>query len=147
MTWGKVTHNQRKAIHTLLSKLDLMEEKEEIVAKYSYTGLSSTSLLTFQEAGNLIQDLKSQLPDEEEAKQKMIRKILYYGYELGFDKPGDSQQGLKKSKINFINCNAWCLSPRSKHKKGLKQMNIKELSDTVTQFEQMYKTETKALAQ
>ena len=72
---------------------------------------------------------------------RMRRKMLYFGYQMGYDQPrDDAQKGLPQNEICMQNVSAWCKSKHCSVKKPLKRMTGKELRVALTQFEQVYKS-------
>lgn len=74
-------------------------------------------------------------------KSKMFKKMLYYGYQMDYDKPrSEAQKALPKHEVNMQNVSGWCASEKCSIKKPLKAMTAKELSKALSQFELVYKS-------
>ncbi|MEQ9022456.1 MAG: hypothetical protein RLN82_06800, partial [Pseudomonadales bacterium] len=129
---------------------DMMEEKRDLVRQFSAGRCTSTKSLLFSEADQMIKALLDQTgeqPSSDGGYERMVKKMLYYGYEMGFDKPRHADQhGMKASKINFQNVDAWCRSNKSKFGKPLNDMDFDEMRITLGQFERMYKNQIESLA-
>lgn len=117
-----MNHAQNKALHGLLNRTGLMEQKEALVMAFSNGRVKSSRELAFQEAGALITHLKSL-----DKSHRMRRKIISMAHELGWKVPGT-----KKIDMNAIN--AWC-EKYGFGKKELNQYTEQELPKLVTQFQ------------
>lgn len=142
MTPAPVNPRQIKKLHTLLSSLDMMEDKRELISRYSHGRTISSRDLYFSEAARLIEALEDQAGtgDPNKAKrQRMIRKMMHYGYLMQFDSPRYESHHLKKSTICYRNVDAWCRSDKCAIGKPLDRMTLQELNKALSQFELMYK--------
>lgn len=136
----QIRKDQIKRIHTLLSKLDLVDEKQELVHQASNGRCTSTKDLLESEADAIIWTLQPEMKVAEDKRKKMVNKLLYYGYEMGFDKPVNSDQRYKPSStVNFENVSNWCAGKKCAVGKQINDMNNEELNQALSQFEQMYK--------
>ena len=71
----------------------------------------------------------------------MRRKMLYLGYQMGYDQPrNEVQKSLPAQDICLQNVSEWCNSKKCTIRKPLKRMTGKELQVALTQFEQVYKS-------
>ena len=85
----------------------------------------------------------SPTPYEEakEQKAKMVRKMLYYGYQMGYDVPrSPAQQRMDKARVNYVNVEAWCQSKYCSINKTLKGYTVEQLAKVLSQFEAVYKS-------
>lgn len=74
-------------------------------------------------------------------KGRMFKKMLYYGYQMGYDQPIDeAQKMLPNHEVNLQNVSTWCTSDKCSISKPLKAMTAKELNKALSQFEQVYKS-------
>ena len=75
-----------------------------------------------------------------EGKSKMVKKLLYLGYQMGYNKPtNNAEQNMSPSRVNKIHVNRWLLSEKSRVRKEMDDMTHKELVQVLTQFEMVYK--------
>ncbi|MBL6448544.1 hypothetical protein JMN32_19695 [Fulvivirga sp. 29W222] len=71
----------------------------------------------------------------------MRKKLLYLGYQMGYDQPrNQSQKDLPAHEINKQNVSGWCESEKCSIRKRLEAMTGKELVDAVSQFEKVYQS-------
>lgn len=76
-----------------------------------------------------------------EQKNRMVRKMLWLGYQMGYDNPrGPEQELMSRSKRCWTNVEAWCMSKRCSINKPISKYTVEELAKVVTQFEQVYKS-------
>lgn len=137
-----INARQLKQLHTLLSLTNLTNEKAVMVAGASGQRCTSSKELTRLEADALIQHLIN----VDKSMNKMRKKMLHYGYLMGYDNPINTQQnGLEAFKINILNVSAWCISDKSKYKMPMTRLNPDQLKDTVSQFERVYKSFNKSI--
>jgi hypothetical protein len=125
-----INGEQLKAIHTLLGKAGLKDEKDSIIYSFTEGRTTSSKKMMRVEAKNLITHLKSQDPATK-AAEKMRNKIISLAHEMGWRIPNTD-------KIDIAHINNWCLT-RGHVKKKLDDYTSKELTVIVTQFEQVYK--------
>jgi hypothetical protein len=127
-----INNKQLSAIHALLNKLDMMDDKKAIVEQYSNGRTTSSKELTKFEAKALIGNLKSMLPqtDEEQKTEKMKNKIIGMAHDIGWE-IGDT------GKIDMPRLNNWCIKTGA-FAKELDDHNSKELVKLVSQFERVY---------
>ncbi|GGG33273.1 phage protein GemA/Gp16 family protein [Hymenobacter glacieicola] len=127
---------QNKYLHKLLNDLDLMDVKKELVASFSGKGSESSKDLHYTEADSLIKYLERQssgalpTPEEEEASDKMRRKILSLAHEMQWE--------LDNGKVDMARVNAWCQS-KGFGKKVLNDYNHDQLTKLVSQFKIVHK--------
>lgn len=125
------TISQIAAIHTLIAKHGLKDQKADIVGSFSAGRTDSVKGLRFEEAAALIGHLKSLDPVDRSA-DKMRNKILSMAHELGWITP------LPEPRVDMEHVNAWCI----KHgylKKKLDDYTYTELPKLVSQFEEVYR--------
>lgn len=145
----KIQPRQIKKLHTLLNKLDLMDQKLELIHHYTNRRTQSSRSMTYHEACNLIEALEEQTngsSDSLTGRDRMVRKMMYYGYLLGYDKPRAGQSSMPAKKICFANVDAWCKSDKCSIKKSIRDMDNTELNKALSQFEMMYKNTLTKLA-
>jgi hypothetical protein len=91
----------------------------------------------------------SEIPAYVIAKQQkanMIRKMLYYGYEMGWDRPRTRpEEILSKQQLCWNHVQAWCKSPKCSIRKTLNRYTVEELTKVVSQFELVYESFKKDL--
>lgn len=118
----------------LLVKTNLINRKAEIVKKFSALEIGSLQVLRDSEADKLLDYLR----DTCEKMDRMRKKMLSLGYQMGYDVPrGDAQKRLDAREINRLNVSAWCESKYCKYPKPLHKMDPDELHEVVSQFEQV----------
>lgn len=125
------TYSQIAAIHTLLSKQGLKDEKRDIVRSFTAGRTESVKEMRNEEAAALIGHLKSMDPEEKSA-DKMRNKILSMAHEMGWRKSGNER-------IDMDHVNGWMRS-KSYLKKDLDAYRYGELPKLVSQFEEVYKS-------
>lgn len=75
-----------------------------------------------------------------ESKSVMRKKLLFMGYQMGFDVPRTTEEyGLKRWQVNMLHLDSWALSAKSKIRKKINDMSYSELVICVSQFELVYK--------
>lgn len=121
----KISTAQLKLIHTLLSKLGMMEYKQQLVLQYTNARTASSREMTNTEARDLINMLFHADPNF-----RMRQKVFALAYEAGIIW-GDSWED---KKINVVKLNTF-LKQRGTVKKELTRMTKEELIETVNQFE------------
>lgn len=136
MNTDKATHKEHKAIGALLKKLNIQDQRAELI--YVYTGGRSRSGSGLQsgEAADLIKYLKTLDPDEKMA-ERMRRKIIAYAHEMKWYKPGSE-------KVDMERLDNWCMK-FSYLKKKLNQYLYRELPALITQFESVYASFLKSI--
>lgn len=125
------TYSQIAAIHTLLAKQSLKDEKRSIVKSFTAGRTDSVKEMKNEEAAALIGHLKS-LDPEEKSADKMRNKILSMAHEMGWRKPGTDR-------IDMGHVNGW-MRAKSYLKKDLDDYRYNELPKLVSQFEEVYKS-------
>lgn len=132
-----INKKQLSAIHVLLNKLDMMDDKKAIIEQYSNGRTSSSKELTILEAKALIGNLKSMIPEsEDETKsKKMKNKIIGMAHDIGWELGASG-------KIDMERLNRWCVHSGS-FKKKLDEHSVSELTSLVSQFERVYEWNTK----
>jgi hypothetical protein len=125
------TISQIGAIHTLISKHGLKDDKQSIVKAFTAERTTSVREMSFEEGAALIGHLKS-LDPEEIAGDKMRNKVLSMAHEMGWRLPGTED-------IDMKHVNNWMRS-YSYLKKDLDDYRYKELPRLVTQVEEVYKS-------
>lgn len=130
----KITLQQNKTLHSLLSATGLLEDKAELVQLYSKSRTSSARELTSIEANNIISHLrKFQGPKKEnDPANKMRRKIIHQMRTIGYETP-DRTADMKA-------IYSWVEQYGYLHK-HLNSYTLEELPRLVSQVEEMYKKE------
>jgi hypothetical protein len=85
---------------------------------------------------------------EYEAKSRMKKKLLAMGYDMKWDvasKPAREAGCQTRQQINFFHVDLWCKSNHSIYHKGMDEMTVKELADTVSQMERVKASFLKSL--
>lgn len=76
-----------------------------------------------------------------EAKDRMVKKMLYYGYQMGYDQPrSQAERMMEPSRVCFNHVEAWCKSDKCCIRKTLRGYKVDELVKVLSQFEQVYKS-------
>jgi hypothetical protein len=79
-------------------------------------------------------------------KANMIRKMLYYGYEMHWDRPrSHPEDTLTRQQICWNRVQAWCKSPKCQIRKTLNRYTVEELTKVLSQFELVYESFKKDL--
>jgi hypothetical protein len=130
-----ITHPQLGAIHTLLQKHGLKDDKKSIVKAFTAGRTESSKQMTRDEAAALIGHLKSLEPEEVRA-DRMRNKIISLAHEMNWRIAGTDN-------IDMNHVNNWCLKS-GYLKKPLDDYAYNELPKLVTQFEEVYKSYLKS---
>jgi len=139
-----ITKSQIAAIHTLLHKHNLMEEKRQVIEQISNGRTSRTTELTWTEAQQWINAMnqgheymppKTQHPN----KDKMIKSIIAMAHEMGWIKRETIAQpdGSLKPQNNYSDLHDWVLK-FGYLKKPLNEYSYEELPILVTAFRNVY---------
>lgn len=126
-----MNHAQRKIIHALLAKTNLLPHKQTLVHSFTNGRTQHSSDMNFEEASGLINYLKTQ-DKETQQKERMQRKIISLAHDMGWHLPGTQ-------KINMQRINDWC-TKYGHAKKPLNDYTLQELPTLVTQFKKVYNT-------
>ena len=153
---------QNRKLHALLNQAKMIEDKKTLVKEYTNGRSESSTDMNFHEAEALIRHLeqavkstkpaiatvkKTSYDPEFATKNKMRNKMLAIGYSMGWDKSSSPElANLDRAIICRMSVESWCLSDKSKYTKGLYDMTVKELADTVTQMERVARSTLKAIA-
>jgi hypothetical protein len=131
----KATYQQLTKIHMLLTQLQLLDEKKNLVMQFTNRRATSSKDMTKAEAAALIGALSQDSQrDEYNPCDRMRRKVFALAYEAGFiygDTPEDKS-------MNSAKLNAWIME-KGTVKKTLNKMSKAELIKTINQFEQIVK--------
>lgn len=126
----------RKLCKKLLAKANLKQSEAELCNTFSRRRRITVDSLKDHEA----KAMANWLAMEADACQQIRGKILSLGYRLGFDKPKTPAERFMDAKdLNVKNTKAFCVGPKSRHKVAFGKMDKQQLSDTVTQLEQILK--------
>jgi len=126
--------NQLKAIHVLIGKNHLRDEKESIVESFTAGRTKHVSEMYGKEAAALIGHLKS-LDETDKRTERMRNKVLSMAHEMNWRIAGTNR-------VDMDHVNNWCLNYGYK-KRRLDDYTYEELPMLVTQFEQLYKSHLK----
>lgn len=118
----KIQAEQTRTLHALLNNNKMMGQKAALILGFTDGRSESSKDLTYQEAGALINHLKSI-----DSSHKMRRRIIKMAHEMGW-KLKDS------SKIDIERVNEWCVKFGYGHK-PLNDYSPVELPKLVSQFE------------
>jgi hypothetical protein len=78
--------------------------------------------------------------EAQQAKSKMIRKMLALGYDMGYGEPrSDAERHMERKRRCWVHVEQWCKSSHCKVKKTLKRMSVEELTQVLTQFQAVHK--------
>lgn len=127
-----ITHGQRGCIYALIGKLDLREQKANLVLGASSGRTEHVNDLSKQEAIDLIKYLKSQDPDEVKCEE-VRRAIISMAHLTGYRTSGTT-------KVDMEKLDNWC-KKYGKFKKALNSHTLKELHKLQWQFKQYYEKE------
>lgn len=140
-----ITPPQNRRLHRLLNDAGIVgDDKRALVLAFTETRTGSSRELLMGEAQQLIRHLEERLglaataptPEQEEASDKMRRKILSLAHEMRWELPG--------GKVDMDRVNGWCQA-RGFGKKALNAYTHDELTKLVSQFKIMYKSHLEAL--
>lgn len=124
---------QNRALHSLLSQLNLLDQKADLIEQYTDGRTRSSREMSEREAEALVSALKQ---EKERQTKKSIAKAIHLLCLLGYVRGnGDPDYGRINTFIQNIGSN-------NPHRKTLHYLNRKELNAVVTQIEAMYKKET-----
>jgi hypothetical protein len=130
MEQEKSSPRQNATIGYLISRLKLdVDTKEELIHTHTDGRTTSIRALYKHEAIGVIQSLTSGHELAQSPANKMRRKIMSMGHELGWK--------LGNGAIDMARINAWC-NKYGYVKKDLDKYNESELVLVVTQFENAY---------
>jgi hypothetical protein len=74
-------------------------------------------------------------------KAKMIKKMLWIGYQMGYDAARTpAERAMDKKRLCWNHVQLWCMSKHCKIRKSLKSYKLEELTQVLTQFEEVYKS-------
>lgn len=126
-----INRRQLTAIHALLGKHHLGDQKKSIVSNFTGGRTESSRGMTMSEAKSLIAHLKS-LDPIDSAPEKMRNKVLGFCHDMGWRIPGTER-------IDMERVNNWCCT-RSYLMKRLDDYTYSELPKLVTQIESVYES-------
>ncbi len=124
-----ITKAQISKIHVLLSQMNIIELKKDLVSQFSNGRVTSTKDMEINEARALLNYLSQYDPLD-----GMRRKVFSLAYDAGIiygDSPEDKR--MNSAKLNMF------LTQRGAVKKELNKMDKAELVKTVGQFQQIVK--------
>lgn len=136
----EITLDQKKCIMTMLGKLGVRDQKEDIVAGASGGRTTSLREMTRDEGKALIEYLKKQDPEELKA-EVMRRKLIAMAYERAA-LPQHASKTDKQAVVDRLN--DWCVKYGYLHKK-LNSYTYKELPTLVSQYREALKSYYKSL--
>ena len=83
-----------------------------------------------------------------EQKSRMIRKMLYIGYNMGWDSARTrGEKVLTPAQRCWNHVEAWCRSEKCGIRKQLNRYTVEELVKVLSQFEEVYKSFQQQLKQ
>lgn len=143
----KTQPGQLKRIHQLLNSTKMMGEKSDLVRDFTGGREKSSKEMLYNEANNLIKHLeayenslspkKVSYAPVNDAKNAMRKKIIRYAHLMKWQLPGE--------KADMERINNWCVK-YGQFKQPLNDHDEKELAKLVTQFENVYKSFLKGIA-
>lgn len=124
-----MTPQQNKILHSLLTQLQLMPQKQNLIFGFTNGKSQSSKDMSYKEAQQLISYLNQQSQQHQEASNTMRRKILSMAHRLLWLLPN--------GKVDVQRVNNWCIA-NSYLKKPLNKYSYTELPQLVSQFTTMY---------
>jgi hypothetical protein len=134
-----ISEKELKCIKTLLGKL-AVEDKDAMVRGFTDMRTDHVSEMRGHEAAAMIRHLKGLDPDQAKA-DRMRKKIIALAYRragLGGAASREEKKGV------LARLEEWCLK-YSYLKKRLDAYTLRELPKLVTQYEEVYKSDLKAI--
>lgn len=126
-----ITPLQIKRISTMLSLLNLNEQKDLLVSSFTQGRTISRKEMTYHEASLMITFLQNEVAKDQASANQMRRKIIAKAHNMGWETtPG---------KVDIERLNAWCRTS-SYLKKELNEYTYAELPKLVSQFDNVYKS-------
>lgn len=127
------TKAQIIGIRTMLSKLGLKEEKENLISTYTKERTTHITKMSKSEAAQLIKNLKN---PNEEAQERQRKHIIAMAHNMNWQLPG--------GKADMQRVNGWV--QQYGHLSGkLNDYEGEALQKLVTQFQKVYKHYLKAI--
>ncbi|MFN7703461.1 MAG: hypothetical protein ACK5OS_02475 [Chryseotalea sp.] len=78
---------------------------------------------------------------EREQKDRMIKKMLWLGYQMGYDIPeSEGEKRMDRKRVNYNHVERWCRSEKCCIRKTLKGYTVDELSKVLSQFDLVYQS-------
>ncbi len=144
----QITKSQIAAIHVLLHRHNLQDEKRTIIEEISGGRCSSTTQLTYEEARQWIAAMNKgqKRPEtnlEQDVKrQRMINSIIAMAREMGVIKrvPVVGDAGQLESKSDYSQFNQWLLTKSCVKKSTLNDVQTSQLPELVTQYKNIYQS-------
>jgi hypothetical protein len=141
----QITKSQIAAMHVLLHKHKLQDDKRDIIRQISKGRTESTLELTFTEAQTWINAMNKgesfNSKKEEDPRQRMINSIIAMAREMGTvrRKKVVDAAGKIQEKSDYSDFNKWMVE-HSYMKKDLNKYTYEELPKLVSQFKQVYRS-------
>jgi hypothetical protein len=140
----QITKSQIAAMHVLLHKHKLQDDKRDIIRQISKGRTESTLELTFTEAQTWINAMnkgESFNSKKEDPRQRMINSIIAMAREMGTvrRKKVVDAAGKIQEKSDYSDFNKWMVE-HSYMKKDLNKYTYEELPKLVSQFKQVYRS-------
>lgn len=107
-----------------------IRKKEELVQRHSTTSAKRVSMMTHDDAAALLRSLLEQ----DDQMNRMRRKVIAMAHQMGWKNPDGSD------KADYRRIDRWMLTYRLR---TMNMMDFEQLTDAVTQFEEMFKAEIK----
>ncbi len=130
----KITKDQLKKIHVMLNQMKLMEYKADLIHQFTNNRTEHSSEMTIVEAKNLLHHLTLLTGTDDQASDRMRKKVFAQAYEAGIiygHTPDDKR--MNSAKLNSF------LKKGGAIKKKLNEMSHQELVKVVNQFAQIIK--------
>lgn len=138
----KITKEQIKMLHVLYRRCGMDKEAHQCTL-LEFTGqrTNSTSDLTFSEARELILKLSGTNDEKNQQKAKKIVKDIYFlSLQISFLNKDFASDDPDERKMNYAKINAFCRQ-RSKARKNLTVMSLRELEEVKKQLEAIARKE------
>jgi hypothetical protein len=142
-----INASELKKLHTLLSQCGLRDHKAELVREFTGGRTESSKQMTRKEAEGMIEHLESHISPQETvlSRDKMVRKLFYLAYEMGYDQPrSDIQHLMDRKEVVKQNLQGWLSGKHCKINRDLNQYSNDELRVVLSQFEAVHKSFMKA---
>ena len=134
-----ITKTQIAAVHVLLDKHGLTDDKANIIKQISNGRTSSTRELKFEEAMRWINAMNNKQPNDSDKKQRMFKHIIAMAHEMGWIKK--EKRVMREGDIKVVNIyddlHAWVEKYGYLHK-PMHKYTYEELPKLVTQFKAVY---------
>jgi hypothetical protein len=129
---------QVKAIHAILARKGLMDQKQEIISSASSGRTQHSRELSYYEAFDLLKTLNDQELEEKTRKQRMINSLIAMAHEMGWitKKMVLTKCGVINSGYDYSLLHSWL--ENNVFKKKLNEHSYQELTILVSVFKKVY---------